>query len=478
MESLRTLAKVYCGKPGIVLVLFFLTCFLAQGNCELFSINPTVFEEAFGLTDTDIRLFLDYTAFSFILFSWPFLSLFKRNQNLRTWMIRFITVITFGSTLRMVPLWVNLNMGWLFHISQMIIPLGIFASALPAQVAVVWFPVEHRGFATGITSIASVLGPSVFRTIGAEITTNTSQVQEMFYVEGLTALTVFLFIVSSFPNQPEEYGTAFESYTQGSKQAAKGWLQGVLAKDKIEIHWGRGVVPMIGAIALILGLKAAVFSNMTSLLEDDDVSNTEAAWISSIQGYTQIIGATVLGLIMSNESARADRRRLLILCLFMYSILTVVFSLSFSSVFWDSNPLPYHFWLSMSIEGLAGCFYGCMRPLAFEYIAELSYPTPPGYFGAWILFVHDIIKALALLIPSSIATEFIFVIVAVAAFVSCIVIWLGTPARLDIDRFDFNEEPGYGSSVYLNKVSIVGKTSLYVINKSSMGPATEYKVRI
>jgi len=478
MGRLRKLAEVYCGNPGIVLVLFFLTCFLAQGNCELFSINPSVFEEEYGLSDTDVRLFLDYAAFAFILFAWPFMELFRRNQDLRTWVIRFISFIALGSTLRMIPLWADSRMVWLFHISQMIIPLGIFATALPAQVAVTWFPVEHRGFATALITIAGVLGPSVFRTVGAEITTTTSQAQKMFYVEDLAAVIVFILIVSYLPRQPSEYGMAFED-NLNKIPAAKGWLAGMMAGDKVQVNWAKGVIPLIVATSVALGLKASVFSNMTSLLEEDDVDNTEAAWIASIQGYTQIIGAAIVGYIMSFESVRAERRRILIFDFFIYGVLTVLFSFSFSSVFWDSPPLPYHFWLSMTIEGVAGCLWGGMRPIAFEYIAELSYPTPPGYFGAWILFAYNAVKAVALMIPSSIASEFIFVIVAVAAFFGCILIWLGTPPRSDIDRYEFDEEAGYGSSVYLNKKStIIANSSLYVINKMSAGPSIEYVVKV
>jgi len=479
MGRLRRFAEVYCSNSGLVFVLFFLTCFLAQGNCELFSVNPSVFEEEYGLSDTDIRLFLDYAAFAFILLAWPFMELFRRNQDLRTWAVRFISVIAFGSTLRMVPLWANTRMVWLFHISQMIIPLGIFATALPAQVAVIWFPVEHRGFVTALITIAGVLGPSVFRTIGAEITTNTNQAQEMFYVEDLTAVAVFALIISYFPKQSEEYGVAFEDKGDKPIPVTKGWLQGMLAKDKIVVHWAKGVVPMIVATAVALGLKSSVFSNMTSLLEEDDIDNTEAAWIASIQGYTQIIGAAFIGYMMSFERVRAERRRILIFYFFLYGILTILFSFSFSSVFWDSPPFPYHFWLSMTIEGVAGCIWGGMRPLAFEYIAELSYPTPPGYFGAWILFAYNGVKAVALMIPSSIASEFIFVIVAVAAFFGSILIWLGTPPRLETHKYDFDEQAGYGSSVYLhNKSTIVADPSPYVINKTSAGPSIEYIVKV
>lgn len=202
---------------------------------------------------------------------------------------------------------------------------------------------------------------------------------------------------------------------------------------------------MIVAIAVPLGIKSAVFTNLTSLLEDDGIDNLEAAWISSIQGYTQIIGVIILGYILSFKRARADWRLLLIGNFVIYGLLTILFSFSFSSVFWDSNPLPYYFPLSMTIEGVAGIFWGCMRPLAFEFIAELSYPTPPSYFSAWILLVYNAIRGTALMIPSTIATEFI-VFVAAAMFFSCFVIWLGTPPPLDITKYDFHEESGYGSS--------------------------------
>jgi len=478
IEWVSTVKEVYFGKPGVVLVLFFFTCFLAQGNSELFSINPAVFEEEYGLSDTDIRLFLDYAAFAYILFAWPFMELFTRNQDLRTWVVRFISCIAFGSILRMVPLWLNERMVWLFHISQMIIPLGIFATALPAQIAVVWFPVKHRGFTTAVITIAGVLGPSVFRTVGAEITTNTSQAQEMFYVEGLMALIIFSLIVTYLPKQPEDIGLAFEDNPGGS-QNPKGWLQNLMERDKIQVVWAKGVIPVIVAVSVALGLKASVFSNMTSLLEEDDVDNTEAAWISSCQGYTQIFGAAALGYAMSYRSIRAQRRKLMIGCFFVYGILTTLFSFSFSSVFWSAAPFPYYFWLSMTIEGIAGCFWGCMRPLAFEYIAELSYPTPPGYFGAWILFAYNAVKAVSLMIPSSIASEFIFVIVAAASFFGSFLIWMSTPVRKQNEVYEFDEDAGYGASVYLSKhASVVENDSLYVINKRTDGPSIEYVVKV
>jgi len=309
----------------------------------------------------------------------------------------------------------------------------------------------------------------------------------MFYVEGIIAVTIFVLTVAYFPRQVKDYGIAVETQDlitgneNKSTPAAKGWLQAMLTRNKFEINWGKGVVPMIVATAVPLAIKSAVFMNMTSLLEDDGIDNLEAAWITSIQGYTQIIGAVILGYIMSFKRPRAERRLLLIGNFFIYGLLTILFSFSFSSVFWDSNPLPYYFPLSMTIQGVAGIFWGCTRPLAFEFIAELSYPypTPPSYFGAWILFAYNVLRGSLLLIPSSTATEFLLVFLSASMIFSCFVIWLGTPTSLEITKYDFHEESGYGASTYANKkaASAAVNNPRYVINKGTSGPSN-YVVKV
>jgi len=73
-----------------------------------------------------------------------------------------------------------------------------------------------------------------------------------------------------------------------------------------------------------------------------------------------------------------------------------------------------------------------------------------------------------LFIPSEMAYKFIFEVIFMVAFISAILIWC-TPPRLRSDLKDFNEENGYGSSVWMKKIQSIknSKAVLYVKAKSS-----------
>ena len=78
--------------------------------------------------------------------------------------------------------------------------------------------------------------------------------------------------------------------------------------SEIIIYWGKGVSLTIASIAILRGIKGPVFANMTALLSYDLIPNDDAAYISSVQGFTPVFGAMILGYIMSFNKIRAQRR--------------------------------------------------------------------------------------------------------------------------------------------------------------------------
>jgi len=448
--KIRATTKLFCGKPGVVFVLCFFSHFFALGNSQLFSINPSLFEEEFGLSDQDIRLFLSYPTVTCLVFLYPVLKcIWESNVEIRFWLIVFNFFNALGSSLRLIPVLTKYNMNWIFHIAQLLIPVGVLCNSLSAQVAVVWFPPEWRGFTSSLVVIGGVLGAATLKTFGAMITVDNDDVWRMFYAEAIAAVTLFLAVVICCPAKRSKPKRA----TQGEYKE--------LDKSKVVIYWGKGVSLTLASISLLRGIKSPMFSNMTALLYYDGIENSEAAYIASIQGFTPLIGACVLGVIMSFNIFRAHRRLCLIVSMSIYCLSAVWFSLSFESYFWSSPPLNFVFWHSMVLQAFAGIVWGFMRSLTHEYIAELSFPTPPLYFGLWMELGKSIVTLIVLLIPSVYAYKFIFEALFIAAFISAILIWF-TPPRLKSDVNDFNEEQGYGCSVWNKKFFKNKKPALYL----------------
>jgi len=440
--EMRSGLKLLFGKSGVVFILCFFSHFLALGNSQLFSINPTVYEERFDIDDTDIRLFLLYPTITCLFFLWPVLKAVKdRNLEIRFWLLVFNWFNATGSSLRLIPLFYK-DTTWIFHVAELLIPVGVLSNALAAQMAVIWFPPEYRGLTSSFVVVGGVLGASFLKTFGAMVTTSTSDAPIMFYVEAIAAVTLFLAVLLFCPTKPGKLSVETE---QGKYKELE---------SKVIIYWGKGVSLTIASIALLRGIKAPMFANMTALLTYDGIDNSDAAYISSVQGFTPVVGAAVLGGVMSFNKIRAQRRLFLILSMFIYGCIGALFSLSFNSYFWPQAPLPFVYWHSMVIQAFAGAVWGFMRSLTHEYIAELSYPTPPVYFGLWMELGKNFIAFCVLLIPSRIAYKFIFEIIFIVAFISAILIWF-TPPRLQSDLEDFNEDKGYGSSVWANKMKFV-----------------------
>jgi len=442
-EKIRAATKLFCGKPGVVFVLCFFSHFLALGNSQIFSINPTLFEEVFGLSDLDIRLFLSYPTITCMVFLYPVLKcIWESNIEIRFWLIVFNSFNAVGSSIRLLPVLLKIKMNWVFHIAQLLIPVGVLCNSLAAQMAVVWFPPEWRGFTSSLVVIGGVLGASTLKTFGAMITVDNTDVWRMFYVEAIAAVTLFLAVILCCPG-PGKRSKA----TKATKVEYK-----ELDQSKVVIYWGKGVTLTLASISLLRGIKSPMFSNMTALLYYDGITNSEAAYIASIQGFTPLIGACVLGMIMSLNLFRAHRRLCLILSMAIYFVAAVYFSLSFESYFWSSPPVNFVFWHSMVLQAFAGIVWGFMRSLTHEYIAELSFPTPPLYFGLWMELGKSIVTLIVLLIPSVYAYKFIFEALFIACFISGILIWF-TPPRLRSDVEDFNEEQGYGCSVWNKRLA-------------------------
>jgi len=445
MEDFVSIAKLFCGKPGLIFILCFFTNFFAVANSQMFSINPSVYEERFDLSDEDIRLFLIYQCITCLLFLWlVFRAVREGNVQIRYWLIVFSGCIAFGSTLRMIPLYTSNSQTWIFHIAQLIIPFGVLSNALAAQLSVVWFPPKLRGLTTSLIVIAGVLGASAMKVIGASITTSVSDASRMFYVEAIASVTLFALVLLFCPNDP-------------SNSEIVGKPAGYQEFDgETKYQWNKGVWQTVVHLSLLRGIKSPVFSNMSALLAYDDIENEDAADISAIQGWTPICGALILGYAMRFNLLRAQRRVILILVLFLYGCLQTYFSLSFASVFWSTPPVSYTYLNSFLTEAFAGIFWGILRPLTHEYVAELSYPTEPVYFGLWMELGKNSVAVCVLLIPSSIATEFLFQALFAAVFISVLLISC-TPPRLQKDLENFNEVEGYGSSVYKNSAMNIKK---------------------
>jgi len=454
--KVRAAAKLFCGKPGVVFVLCFFSHFFALGNSQLFSINPAVFMDEFGLSDQDIRLFLSYPTITCIVFLYPVLKgIRERNVEIRYWLIVFNSFNALGSSLRLIPVLTKIKMNWIFHVAQLLIPVGVLCNSLSAQMAVVWFPPEWRGFTSSLVVIGGVLGAATLKTFGAMITIDQDDVWKMFYAEAIAAVTLFLAVVLCCP-------------TKRSKSTKGNQVEYKELDKSIVIYWGKGVTLTLASISLVRGIKSPMFSNMTSYLYYDGIENSEAAYIGSVQGFTPLIGACVLGYIMSFNRIRAQRRLCLILSMLIYCLSAVVFSLSFESYIWSTPPLKFVFWRSMVIQAFAGSVWGFMRSLTHEYIAELSFPTPPVYFGLWMELGKSVVTLIVLLVPSVYAYKFLFEALFIAAFISAILIWF-TPPRLRSDLKDFNEEQGYGCSVWNKKFFEKKKPVLYLKQTVSSG---------
>jgi hypothetical protein len=454
--DVRSATKLFCGKSGVAFILCFFSYFFALGNSQLFSINPMVYEEKFGLDEFDIRLFLIYPTITCLVFFYPVSKAIKeRNMKVRFWLTVFNGFNAFGSSLRLIPLWAN-NMTWIFHVAQFLIPVGVLSNALAAQMAVVWFPPELRGLTSSFVVIGGVLGASTLKTFGAMVTKSTNDAWKMFYVEAIAAVTLFVSVLLFCPTKPAKLR---DETIQGEYKDLD---------SEVVIYWGKGVSLTLASIAILRGIKSPMFANMTALLYYDGICNDDAAFISSVQGFTPVFGACVLGFVMSFNKIRAQRRLFLIASMFLYGGISVLFSLSFRSYFWSEAPLPYVFWHSMVIQAFAGMVWGFMRSLTHEYIAELSFPTPPVYFGLWMELGQKFVALCVLLTPSSVAYKFIFQAIFIAAFISVILIWF-TPPRLKSDAQDFNEVNGYGSSVWGNRMAPVGKSRpvMYIKEKLS-----------
>ena len=217
------------------------------------------------------------------------------------------------------------------------------------KVAALWFPVNERATATGLSSLSQYIGIIVAMVLTPYLTA-TYKIGGMLMVYGIVSIVgavIFLIFMREKPPTPSSHLTEEERYKvfEGIKH--------IFAKKEMLL--------LLAMFFIGLGMFNAVTTWIEQILSPRGINSEDAGLIGGMMMIGGVIGAIILPLLSDKL-----RKRKPFLIITMIGIVPGLIGLTFTNAYW-----------MLLISGFVlGFFIMSAGPIGFQYGAEVSYPAP------------------------------------------------------------------------------------------------------
>lgn len=300
--------------------------------------------------------------------------------------------------------------------AQIIFQLGLAVSqpfilnALTALTAR-WFPLEERGTAAGLGTLAQFLGIIIVMMVTPLMVATNPQManygegmQSMLMVYGIVTaiacLLAFVLIKEEPPTPPAEEAYERHKFTDGFKHIIK-------QKD---------MLITIGIFFVGLGIFNAVSSMTDSIAEYLHVKDSDG-----LIGGIMLIGGILGAIIIPILSDKFQKRKLFLnICLI--GMVPSLAGIAFAGMITSTPEAAYTVALVSSF--MLGFFVLSAGPIGFQYSAEVSYPAPESTSQGLLLLSGQITGLIFVAIMSAKANAYLpflmkfFVIIGALALIS------------------------------------------------------------
>ena len=244
-------------------------------------------------------------------------------------------------------------------------------------VTVRWFPFSERGLAAGLAVLAQYLGIIVAMLVTPllvgshpELANYGTGFEKMLWIYGILSLVSSLALIFLIKEHPADFEFPSQEVQQGFR---KGVLDILLNRD-MQITM---ILFFVG-----LGIFNAVSSMTDRISEMAGVKDSDGL-IGGIMLVGGIIGALILPLLSDKF-----RKRKLFLVICLIGMVPGVFGLSFAGNLGLNGANTYSILLLSSF--VLGFFVMSAGPIAFQYAAEVSYPSPESASQGILLWIGQL----------------------------------------------------------------------------------------
>ncbi len=231
------------------------------------------------------------------------------------------------------------------------------------KVAARWFPLQERGTATGLGSLAMYLGIMVGLALTPYVTIR-SGIAGMLRIYGIVAVgaAVIFFAVARErpPTPPCPPG-------QDERSLVLDGLKQTLRKKSFVL------------LMLIFFVGLGVFNAVTTWIEDIVRPRGFSITQAGITGGLMVMGGIVGALVLPTMSDRFRRR-----------IPFIVLALAGATLGLVGITYATSYWLLLASAIVLGFFLLAAGPIGFQYGAEVAYPAPEGMSNGLLLLVGQI----------------------------------------------------------------------------------------
>jgi MFS family permease len=214
-----------------------------------------------------------------------------------------------------------------------------------------WFGIEERATAVGIVTLGNLIGTALGLVLTPILieTISISSVQLIY--GGIAAFSSLLFILLARENPPTPPGPA------GSEVRAL-MLDGLKHALKVRPFWFSLLVSFIG-----LGIFNGVTTWIEAMIRPRGFTPTDAGTLGALMIVGGVIGAVVIPALSDKQH---KRQRFLYLALI--GAIPGMIGLTFATTGW----------LLFTSAFAMGFFLVSAMPIAMQYAAEITHPTPEG----------------------------------------------------------------------------------------------------
>jgi MFS family permease len=240
-----------------------------------------------------------------------------------------------------------------------------------------WFPLEERGLAAGLASLAQYIGIIIAMVVTPLLIVSNAELPEygngfeqmlwIYAIVSLIAALALIVLMKEFPN-----GNAY-----GNKVQKQSFSAGVF-----HILRNRDMKILLFLFFIGLGIFNAISSMTDSLAEHSGVKDSDGL-IGGLMLIGGILGAFILPMLSDKF-----RKRKLFLIICIAGMIPGIFGMAFSGMISSVPETTYNLLLFSSF--IIGFFMMSAGPIGFQYAAEVCFPAPESASQGMLLWIGQL----------------------------------------------------------------------------------------
>jgi nitrate/nitrite transporter NarK len=240
-----------------------------------------------------------------------------------------------------------------------------------------WFPLEERGLAAGLASLAQYIGIIIAMVVTPLLVVSNADSPEygngfdrMLWIYAIVSLMSALALIVFIKEYPD--GNVNESKVQ--KQSFNAGIFHILRNRDMKI--------LLFLFFIGLGIFNSISSMTDSLAEHSGVKDSDGQ-IGGLMLTGGILGAFILPLLSDKF-----RKRKLFLIICLAGMIPGVFGMAFSGILSSVPETTYNLLLFSSF--IIGFFMMSAGPIGFQYAAEVCHPAPESASQGMLLWIGQL----------------------------------------------------------------------------------------